>query len=146
MIIRLIKKTKIYNFSLPTKVVGNYWVTDNDRLGNNRNLINVEAEDGKWKIKSDFETKIMSASEELEYAYLKENSIYYLKINNENEFVILYCSPSLDEKVSKLQLNRNGDIIIGNDQQCHISYHHPLVSKQHAKLSFSNGKWRISNE
>lgn len=145
MIIRLIKKTKIYNFSLPTKVVGNYWVTDNDRLGNNRNLINVEAEDGKWKIKSDFETKIMSASEELEYAYLKENSIYYLKINNENEFVILYCSPSLDEKVSKLQLNRNGDIIIGNDQQCHISYNHPLVSKQHAKLSFSNGKWRIED-
>ena len=41
-----IKRTKIYNFSLPSKVSGNYWITDDDHLGNVRNLINVEAEDG----------------------------------------------------------------------------------------------------
>ena len=54
MIIRLIKKSKIYNFTLPKKVSGSYWVTDDDKYGNVRNLINVEAENGVWKIKSDF--------------------------------------------------------------------------------------------
>ena len=49
VIVRLIKKTKIYNFTLPTKIAGNYWITDNDYLGNTRNLINVEEENGKWK-------------------------------------------------------------------------------------------------
>ena len=78
MIIRLIKKTKIYNFSLPAKISGNYWIKDDDRYGNERNLINVEAEDGKWKIKSDFETKIMSGSRELTSAYLKEYNMYFL--------------------------------------------------------------------
>ena len=34
VIVRLIKKKKIYNFSLPNKVAGNYWITDNDYLGN----------------------------------------------------------------------------------------------------------------
>ena len=41
---------RVYNFTLPTKVAGNYWITDNDYLGNVRNLINVEEENGQWKI------------------------------------------------------------------------------------------------
>ena len=94
MIVRLIKKNKIYDFSLPNKVSGNYWIEDNDRYGNTRNLINVEADNGLWKIKSDFETKILSGNNIVESAYLKEYNVYFLKINTENEFVILYCSPS----------------------------------------------------
>ena len=145
MIVRLIKKTKMYNFFLPTKVAGNYWLTDDDRVDNNKNLINIEAEDGKWKIKSDFETKIMSGSREIESAYLEENGIYFLKINTENEFVILYCSPSIDNYEKKLQLIRGGDILIGNDFKTHINYNHTLVSKQHAKLSYNNGNWIIQD-
>ena len=53
MIVRLIKKKKIYSFSLPEKVSGNYWITDNDYYGNTRNLINVEEANGEWKIKSE---------------------------------------------------------------------------------------------
>ena len=39
MIVRLIKRTKIYNFTLPPTITGNYWITDIDGLGNTRNLI-----------------------------------------------------------------------------------------------------------
>ncbi len=145
MIIRLIKKTKIYNFSLPNKIFGNYWIKDDDKSGNERNLINVEAVDGKWKIKSDFETKIMSGNKELEYAYLKEYSLYFLKVNTDGEYVILYCSPSLDPQINKLSVNRQGEIIIGNDTNAHINYSYPLVSKQHAKLTYSNGMWTIKD-
>ena len=62
MIIRLIKRTKIYNFHLPTTVQGNYWITDLDNLGNVRNLVNVEEDDGAWRLKSNFETKIVFSS------------------------------------------------------------------------------------
>lgn len=145
MIIRLIKKTKIYNFSLPTKISGNYWIKDDDRNGNERNLINVEAIEGTWRIKSDFETKIMSGSKELESAYLKEYNLYFLKVNTDGEYVILYCSPSIDPEISKLRVNRNGDIVIGNDPNAHINYSYPLVSRQHAKLSFNQGIWTIKD-
>ena len=145
VIVRLIKKTRIYNFSLPNKVTGNYWIKDHERPGNSRNLINVEAEDGKWKIKSDFETKIMSGNTEIDSAYLKENNLYFLKINTDNEFVILYCSPSFDEKENKLQIIRSGDILIGNDVNAHINYTHSLVSKQHAKLNYNDGMWSIQD-
>ena len=99
MIVRLIKKKKIYNFSLPEKISGNYWITDNDYFGNTRNLINVEEYNGAWKIKSDFETKIMNGDQEVEAAILKEYNMYLLKINTDNEYVILYCSPSTEKEI-----------------------------------------------
>ncbi len=145
MIVRLIKKSKIYNFTLPTKVAGNYWITDNDYLGNTRNLINVEAENGNWKIKSDFETKIMSGENEISSAILKEYNLYFLKINTDNEYVILYCSPTIEESTIKLRLKRNGEIIIGNDIQSQINYNYPLISRQHSRLIYNNGSWAVQD-
>ena len=145
MIVRLIKKTKIYNFTLPTKVSGNYWITDADNLGNTRNLINVEEFEGKWKIKSDFETKIMSGDREVSSAILSDYSLFFLKINTDNEYVILYCSPSTNENISMLKLKNPGEIIIGNDNKAHINYQYPLVSKQHARLIFNNGNWIVQD-
>lgn len=145
MIVRLIKKKKIYNFTLPNKISGNYWITDNDYLGNVRNLINVEEEDGKWKIKSDFETKIMSGEMEIESAYLKDYSLYFLKINTDNEYVILYCSPTIDAQNYLLRLRNRNEIIIGNNPKAQINYSYPLVSREHAKLIYNNGVWIIQD-
>ena len=145
MIVRLIKKTKIYNFTLPNEISGNYWITDNDYLGNVRNLINVEEYEGQWKIKSDFETKIMSGENEVESAILREYSLYFLKINTDNEYVILYCSPTIDYSIKRLRLKGDGEIIIGNDITSNINYNYPLISKQQAKLIYSSGKWMIQD-
>ena len=145
MIVRLIKKKKIYNFSLPTKIAGNYWITDNDYLGNTRNLINVEEFNGKWKIKSDFETKIMSGEKEIESAFLQNYSLFFLKINTDNEYVILYCSPSTGEKTINLKVPQNQEIIIGSDNRSQIFYNYPLVSRQQAKLIYNNGTWLVQD-
>ena len=145
MIVRLIKKKKIYNFTLPTKIAGNYWITDNDYLGNVRNLINVEEDDGKWKIKSDFETKIMSGELEVESAYLKDYSLYFLKINTDNEYVILYCSPTVDKESYRLRLKDKKELIIGNYNKAPICFNYPLVSREHAKLTYNDGVWIIED-
>lgn len=145
MIVRLIKKSKIYNFTLPTEVAGNYWIKDNDYLGNERNLINVEEEQGQWKIKSDFETKIMNGDQEIPSAILREYSLYFLKINTDNEYVILYCSPTIEKEIVKLRLKQPGEIIIGNDDRAAISYAYPLVSKEHARLIYNGGTWVIQD-
>lgn len=145
MIVRLIKKKQIFNFVLPTTVSGNYWITDHDYLGNSRNLINVEEDNGEWRIKSDFETKIMSGDQEIESAILKDYSLYFLKINTENEYVILYCSPSNDTNNLTLHVRTEGEILIGNDNKSQISYTYPLVSKQHARLIYSKGIWFIQD-
>ncbi|MBQ6135641.1 MAG: type VII secretion protein EssC [Bacilli bacterium] len=145
MIVRLIKKRKIYNFFLPIKVSGNYWITDKDYYGNTRNLINVEESDGEWKIKSDFETKIMLGDKEVESAILKDYGIYLLKINTDNEYVMLYCSPSIEKGISKLKVSDQKEIIIGSDSRAEIFYNYPMVSKQQAKLIYNNGVWTIED-
>ncbi len=145
LIVRLIKKTQIYNFDLPTEVSGNFWITDNDSLGNVRNLINVEESNGQWRIKSNFETKIILGDKEVDSAYLKSYSIFFLKISNENEYVILYCSPTLDDNVNMLKITSDKELLIGNDSNAHISYNYPLLSKQHARLIYSKGKWTIQD-
>lgn len=145
MIVRLIKKTRIYNFTLPSKIAGNYWITDNDYLGNTRNLINVEEFDGHWKIKSDFETKIMLGENEIESAILSDYSLFFLKINTDNEYVILYCSPSIEKNINRLRLREDCEITIGNDTQSTICYNYPLVSRQQARLIYSKGSWIVQD-
>ena len=145
VIVRLIKKNKITNFFLPSAVSGNYWITDTDSLGNKRNLINVEEYNGEWKIKSDFETKIMSGEQEIESAILKDYSIYFLKISTDSEYVILYCSPSNEKNNLELRVNENCEIVIGSDTKSNICYNHPLVGKQQSRLIYNNKKWFIQN-
>ena len=145
MIIRLIKKKKIYNFSLPDKIEGNYWITDYDYLGNTRNLINVEEYNGHWKIKSDFETRIMSGEKELDSAILKDYSLYFLKINTDNEYVILYCSPSVEKNVYKFRVGTSRELLIGTDSNAQIFYNFPLVSPNHAKMIYKDNHWIVQD-
>ena len=87
MIVRLIKRSRIYNFHLPSVVSGSYWITDIDGLGNTRNLINVEEQNGMWNLKSNFDVKIMASNQELASTILKNHSLHFLRINNENDFI-----------------------------------------------------------
>ncbi|MBR4618270.1 MAG: type VII secretion protein EssC [Bacilli bacterium] len=145
MILRLIKRTKIYNFHLPTVIGGNYWITDLDNSGNVRNLINVEEDDGNWRLNSNFETKIVVNNNELDSVILKEYSLYFLKINSENDYILLYCSPSIDSSINRLKVPNECQIVIGNANDCQISYNYPLVSKTQAVLIYNNGKWSIQD-
>ena len=145
MIVRLIKKKKIYSFTLPSEISGNYWITDTDYFGNERNLINVEEYQGEWKIKSDFETKIMSGDKIVESAILRNYSVFFLKINTDNEFVILYCSPSKEKELLKLKVENQKELLIGTDNRAEIYYNFPLVSRQQARLLYNNGIWIIQD-
>ena len=50
MLVLLIKKDKIYSVSLPIAVNGTYWVSDNDKSGNERKLLSIEEKNGEWSL------------------------------------------------------------------------------------------------
>ena len=60
MRVSLIKNGKIYNTNLPLEINGSFWVEDKDKNNIKRNLINIEANNSKWVLKSNFETKIIN--------------------------------------------------------------------------------------
>ncbi len=145
MIIKLIKRTKIYNFHLPNTAQGNFWITDLDNSGNVRNLISVEEENGYWRLNSNFETKVVVNNKELDSILLKEYNLYFLKVNSENDYILLYCFPSYEENTKRLVVPPNSQIIIGNSPDCQIYYTYPLISKAHAKLTYQDSSWYIED-
>ena len=145
MIIRLIKRTKIYNYKLPETLTGNFWISDIDGLGNNRNLVSIEDDNGILHLKSNFDVKIVVNNKELDSVVLKEHALYFLKINSENSFILLYCSPSV-ENTTRVKVNPESKILIGNSNDCNIIYNFPLVSNKHAMLTYTNNTWYIEDQ
>ena len=50
---------RLLTTKLPQEVNGSYWITD----FNNKNLVNIEAKDGKWILNNNFDIKILSNGE-----------------------------------------------------------------------------------
>ena len=59
MKVLLIKNNRLYSYNLPKEIKNNFWITDIDSFDNTRNLINIEAEDGKWVLTSNYDTHIV---------------------------------------------------------------------------------------
>jgi len=113
---------------LPSEINGNYWV-----LNGSKNLINVEAKENKWIIKSNTEIKISKSLDNsnltninyVDEIILEENNHYYLVdiLNKEN--FILYTIPSYENmdnfivdynKVDKITIgNKKSDLNINNN-------------------------------
>ncbi len=141
MIVSLISKNNIWKFELPVQPYGNYWITNR----NNQNVINAEAINGKWIIKSNNEYKIYQNGVIVEQTVLENHSFYYVKKNSENEYTILYSAPMYDTDTIQLQLKANANFLIGSDPSCQIIYKNELTAPKHAQLVYQNGRWIIQN-
>ena len=62
MIVNLIKSKKLYSLTLPNKIKGQYWLSDNDNFGKPINLLSIEAVNNNWVIKSSELISILNSS------------------------------------------------------------------------------------
>lgn len=144
MIVSLIKNGEIVNFVLPTKIFGNEWITDY-KDGILRNLINVEAEDGKWIVKSNFETKLVSNEVVYEKGLLTNYAFYYLRVAGEQNYMLLYAAPLKDETYKKIDIQGDAEISIGRDDANQIVYKSEFIHNQHAVITYQNQTWHLKN-
>ncbi len=159
MLIVLIGEGKMHKFILPQVPSGNYII--NDKYENtNRRLIEIEAQDGKWKIVSDNHAKIVNPqyiqitndqinimnSNELflNQIVLQEYDIHKLIIEGSKSLYILCCLPVYEENWAYFKIKKQ-PILIGKNEANQISYENDLVSDIHAKMFFRNGKWILQN-
>ena len=116
---RLILESKdnINVTKLPNNIDGNFWIENGIK-----NLVNVEAVDNKWILKSDVEVKISSSFVNdklsnvnyLDNIVLEENSHYFLFDTIEGTSYILYVLPSYENMDNFIvDYNQVGSIIIG---------------------------------
>ena len=94
MIVNLINKQRMFSSKLPEKVNGQYWIKDIDENGRSRELIGIEADAGKWIIKSNQLAWLVNENDERqETVTLKENNFLNLQIRGCEEKVILVTHP-----------------------------------------------------
>ncbi len=144
MLVSLIKKDKIYSVSLPMAVNGTYWVSDSDKNGNERKLLSIEEKNGEWVLKSNNDNKIIEEDRIINEVVLKNYSFQYVQIEKE-EIALLYCCPVYDPNNIQIEVKNSVEFIIGKSQLCKVIFNLPTVSDEHAKLSYNNGIWQITD-
>ena len=141
MQLTIIKNNKIRYFFLPVKIFGNYWITDEK----NKNLVNVEASENKWVIRSNDEVKIMNKEMFLDSMFLINYSFCTLKKVDEKDPFLIYCSPTYDNSITYLKVNDGTTINIGKDAANEIVYDAQNVADKHCSIQYSNSKWLFNN-
>ena len=143
MKIILMKNEKLESFLLNHSVVGNYWITDTDSNNKKRNLVNVEAINGKWVLKSNFEVKIFFNGQEKDDIELSLHKFYVLKINNDSD-VILYTDNIFESSYLKLRI-QDGEYMIGKAPNCDIIFNYNAIKEQHLKVVYKNSSYHIED-
>lgn len=148
MIVNLIKTERMFSLTLPEKVKGQFWVSDIDEKGKIRQLVSIEADGGKWSIKSNKKVAILGEGNSvIDKAELSTNSFLNLYIENTNEKVILFTEP-IDETrqtLSKVIVNEGAVLSIGRAEDNNFCYSNDFVSTYHAKLIYDGENWSISD-
>ena len=146
MLVSLIKRDRIYDLKLPASVYGSYWIIDKDEKHANRELINVEEDSGKWKIKSNSENKLVdSKGGIIKEAYLTEYNFNYVRIEKEETLAIIYSCPLYDKNSTHLEVKNIHDIYIGSGPDNQIVYSIAAVSAKHALLRIKDGVWTVED-
>ena len=146
MIVNLIKSKQMFSLNLPVKVQGQYWITDIDKTGKARNLISVEAINGKWVVKSNSLASIIDPSNNIcKQVELLPDSFFYVKISNYNEKVILFAEnmDSSRQSFTKIVVNGASAFTIGRNRDNNICFANGLVSGHHAKLTYDGSNWSV---
>jgi len=148
MIVNLIKTERMFSLTLPEKVKGQFWLNDFDERGSLRQLVSIEADNGKWCIKSNKKVTILGeGNTTIEKAELSTNSFLNLRVANTDEKVILFTEP-IDETrqtLSKIVANEGAIFTIGRADDNNFCYANSFVSTYHAKLMFDGENWSIKD-
>ena len=136
----IIRSNKLKTFFLPSKVFGNYWIQDDNKT----NLINVEASENRWVLRSNDDIKIVNKDHYLDSIYLLNYSYCFLKSLKTGETLVVYCMPTYDDTSVKLGVNNNTELTIGSDEACTICYENQNVAPTMGKIKYVDNKWTLS--
>lgn len=123
MRISTIRLLKIQNLLLPDKVEGSYWIDGTDDNGIKRNLISIEAHNGKWRLISNEEVYCVINNQNVSFVYLEEGNFYLITNSVTKENFMLYCSPVLASyNCYNVEDYLQNGIKIGSNSENLISY------------------------
>ena len=148
MIVTLFKSNRMYTATLPNRVKGQYWVKDADSRGKSRDLLRIEATDGKWELRSSRLAWVLDEEgRRKECCTLSAGLYLFVQINGSSDRFVLYAEEADEtrQNLNKVFVNRPDVFTIGRTENNNFSYNNPFVSGTHARLSFDGASWSVSD-
>jgi DNA segregation ATPase FtsK/SpoIIIE, S-DNA-T family len=146
MIVTMLGKGRYISLTLPEKVAGKYWLTDNDNK--KKELISIEASNAEWVLKSNRKYSIVDSSQQvLRNTVIKKLSVYNLIETDTNEKVLIFVEPNdiNRQMYTKVIVPDNISITVGRNQGNDFVIENQFISGEHFKLTFSNKQWLIED-
>ena len=147
----LMDETKLVELILPSEIYGNYWVVNSEK----ENLVNIEAIDGAWVLKSNSDMKIFRNGNPLTDVHIEKEKFYTIKNTSTGKSYVIYVCPIYDENAIQLNitLENNSSWYIGNNVAKDytaafnniISYEQNGFARNQLKLVFQDGVYTIFN-
>lgn len=147
MIVTLLNRERIQSITLPEKISGQYWIAD-DHDTSTKKLIGIEGLNGEWILKSNKDVKVKdNKGQFIRNTVISPLSIYHLVIDGEDQKGFIFTEPSTEDRqtFTKYLVDKDMDISIGRTEQNDIVLANRFVSASHAKLSFRNEQWSITD-
>ena len=136
----LFNENILTKLQLPKRVDGSFWVID--EINNNENLINIEANDGKWIIKSNEESRLIFGNSYVADAELMPNYFYFIEHNNKK--MMIYVEKVEDTTLKYYKVQDNVIISLGKDSTYDIMYENPYIQNDYIKLNHTQNGWMIN--
>ena len=138
----ILDKEKITKFNLPNKISGVFAI-DYLPVGSKiKRTVSIESQDNEWVLKSNGSINALNGNVLEEKMVLKEYQFQQIQIRERNDFVIMYCIPSNEEKNTKLSPQKD-QIIIGSGTDVSIGFPNNLVLPQHLAISKQKDGWYV---
>lgn len=136
----LFDEKEIISFTLPDKVIGNFWMTD----GEGKNVINITATNNEWIISGSDNSKVVANGEYYDNYPLKLKS-YYLIEKNSNKYV-LYADEIYDDTFAQYSINTETELKLGKDSNCDVIYNNKYINDIHLTLNYNNNEWILNRD
>lgn len=148
MIVNLIEQDQMFTVNLPSRVKGQFWLSDIDDHGRKRDLIGIEAVDGRWLLKSNRSATVLDhdnrpVSNEL----IVHNGYYNVTLYEVGKKAFIFAE---DEACGGLNFHKYVathavSFYIGRNLNNNIFVNNKFVSGRHAKLSFNGERWYVAD-
>ncbi len=139
----------MFSLTLPEKIKGQYWLSDFDDSSIHRDLISIEALDGKWTVKSNKLVTVLDANNQpVESSEIQPMSFLSLKYYNSDERIILYAEdidPSR-QTFTKFVMMESGNLTIGRNDDNNFYIASNFVSGHHAQICYDGNTWSVYDQ
>ena len=114
----LVDDYQVYTYSLPNKIEDAFIINYIHYSGEDE-TITFFAKENKWMIESSSDVLFKKDEQEIQKAYLENDSIYTIHFSDLNDIVTLYCYDS-HQKFFNFELGNHSEVVVGKGQNCNI--------------------------